>query len=111
MPAVYTLIAETWSRSASPPSRQHFDVVLEGVQQFPRDTTLLMQATLLAAKQNFREEAGSLAKLGVKVSTNPGDKDRFQLMAAAFERDAAGAQPKPAEDAPSSQTTKPYLLK
>ncbi len=84
---VYGLIAETWSLSAQPPEAQHLAVVIEGVRQFPRDTALLMQATLLAAKRGFPEEAKALADRGVKISTDLGDQDRFRMIASAFERD------------------------
>jgi hypothetical protein len=113
MAEVYGTIAETWSLSAAPPLREHFDVVVEGVRLFPRDSAFLMQATLLAAKRGFPDEAVALAKLGAKTSADPADKDRFALMASAFERDAT--QPNTAAAATevpvAPATTTPYLLK
>jgi hypothetical protein len=113
MADVYALIAETWSLSAAPPQRQHFDVVVEGVRLFPRDSALLMQATLLAAKRGFPEEAGGLARLGARISTDPADKDRFQIMASAFQRDVTEpTTPVAAPEAPTTPVTPgPYLLK
>ncbi len=90
---VYSLIAETWTLSALPPQEEHLAVVLEGVMRFPRDTSLLLQATLLAAKRGFFERARELAERGVKVSREPGDRDRFQALAAAFASDVAPAPP------------------
>jgi len=108
---VYLLITETWSLSSTPPEREHFQAIVEGVRLFPREAGLIMQATLLAAKCNFREEAVSLARLGARVAAEQGERDRFQLMASAFSRDAA-AEPAPkSEDAPKAETTLPYLLK
>lgn len=108
MAGVYTAIAETWALSEAAPQREHFDVVLEGVRLFPRDTALLMQATLLAAKRGFSEEATALAKLGVKVSTEEGERDRFQVIASAFARDAsAPVESKPEEPAKAES----FLLK
>jgi hypothetical protein len=111
MAEVYTLIAETWSLSAAPPQPSHLDVVLEGVKMFPRDTALVMRATLLAAKRGFPERAGELARLGMRVATDSGEKDRFRLIASAYERDTT--HPASAQSMPvvPPETTQPYLLK
>ncbi len=101
---VYSLIAETWSLSAAPPQAEHLAVVVEGVKLFPRDTALLMQATLLAAKRGFPAEAKALAERGVKIAKEPAEQDRFRLIASAFERDAdpvAPAGPEPVKKAES----------
>jgi hypothetical protein len=109
MAEVYTLIAETWSLSAAAPQPEHFDVVLEGVRTFPRDTSLVMAATMLAAKRGYPQRAAELARLGVKVATDSGEKDRFQLLAASFDNGgSAVTETVKATDAP--QTTTPYLL-
>jgi hypothetical protein len=114
MAEVYTLIAETWSLSAAAPEREHFDVIIEGVRTFPRDTALVLAATLLAAKRGFPEHAGGLARLGARVATEPGEKNRFEMLAEAFApADPAAAESAPATAAPAAQpqTTTPYLLK
>lgn len=106
---VYALIAETWDLSVVPPLQEHFAVVLEGVRLFPRDTALLLQATLLAARRGFPAEAKALAERGVKIAAGTADQDRFQMMAAAFERDADPNAPAPA--APTVEKTESYLIK
>lgn len=112
MAEVYTLIAETWSLSAAPPARENFDVVIEGVRTFPRDTALVLAATLLAAKRGFPEHAGGLARLGARVATEPGEKNRFEMLAEAFApADPAAPESAPAAPAAQPQTTTPYLLK
>ena len=109
---VYGLIAEAWGLSAEPPRGEHLAVVVEGVQRFPRDMNLLLQATLLAAKRGFPKEAKQLADRGVQLAKDPGQQDRFRMIAAAFQRDdapdqgAAKAPAKPAAPEPES-----YLLK
>ncbi|WP_414664708.1 hypothetical protein [Horticoccus sp. 23ND18S-11] len=108
MADVYSLIAETWSLSAAPPLAEHLAVVIEGVRRFPRDTGLLMQATLLAAKRGFPTEAAALAKFGVKISTDAGLKDRFETLAAAYERDET--KPADAKPEPAPTASQPYLL-
>ena len=96
MAAVYGLIGEVWGRSARAPTREEFEVVLEGVQTFPRNTPLVWQATTLAAQQNFAQEALLLAKHGLKTARDPADRARFELLATAFARDAEPAAAKPA---------------
>lgn len=110
MADVYTLIAETWSRSVVAPEAKHLEPVFEGVKLFPRDATLLMQVALLAAKRGFTAEAVAVAKLGSRSMADAAERDRFTLMVAALERDAGG-KTTPTEDTPTTETTKPYILK
>lgn len=110
MAEVYALIADTWSVSAAPPLTEHFNVVLEGVRIFPRDTALILSATLLAAKRGFPEMAADLARLGAKVATEPGEKTRFQMLADSYEP-ANAAAPAESNAVKAPQTTEPYLLK
>lgn len=105
---VYALIAETWSLSAAPPQAEHLAVVVEGVKLFPRDTALLMQATLLAAKRGFPAEAKALAERGVKIAKEPAEQDRFRMMASAFDRDTEPKAPVEPEPAKKSES---FLLK
>ncbi|MBL9189318.1 MAG: hypothetical protein JNK23_17680 [Opitutaceae bacterium] len=107
---VYSLIAETWTLSALPPQEEHLAVVLEGVVRFPRDTALLLQATLLAAKRGFFDRARELAERGTKVAREPGDRDRFQSLAAAFANDALPA-PSPPTVPDTPKTLDAYLVK
>jgi hypothetical protein len=99
MAEVYAAIAETWSLSVTRPLPEHLAVVIEGVRMFPRDTALLMQATLLAAKRDYPEEARALAERGMKIAVDAGDVDRFRVIAAAFQRDKAPDKPATAEPA------------
>lgn len=106
---VYQLIAETWSLSVAPPLREHVEVIIEGVRIFPRDTALVMQATLLAGKRGFAPEAAALAQHGARVAQDAGERDRFQLLASAYGQGETKAAPD--ESAPTPETTKPYILR
>lgn len=104
---VYSLIAQAWGISAQAPERSHFDVVLEGVKLFPRDTELVLQAVLLAAQRGFKEEAAGLARLGRRMAKEPADRDRFEmLMLMNLEGEIAPAEKKeePKNEAPSART-------
>jgi hypothetical protein len=113
MADVYTLIAETWAASATAPERTHFEVIVEGVRKFPRHTELLMEATLLAMRQGFAEEAGGLARLGVRVAKEPGEQERFRMiadsLAPADPAPAATLEPDPKTEAAPARTPGPRL--
>ncbi len=112
MAEVYTLIAETWAHSAQAPERSHLDVVIEGVRRFPREGTLLMEATLLAARRGFKAEAAALAKHGARVAKEPGEQERFQMIASSFEAEAAGEatlQRDPKQEAAPARTPGPVI--
>ncbi len=104
---VYSLVAETWAQSVVPPQAEHLGVVIEGIKRFPRDTALLLQATLLAVKRGFPAEARALADRGVKIARNAGERDRFSVLAASLNRDAAPA----ATVEITPEQSEPYLLK
>ena len=102
MAAVYGVAAETWGRSAKAPTRDEFNMVLEGVQTFPRNSGLVLQAALLAAAHNFPKEALILAKHGQKIARDEENRSRFETLASAFERDTD-----PAAAAPSAAPVTP----
>lgn len=94
---VYAVAAEMWMLAAAGPTREQFIAVVRGVNLFPRDFNLLLQATLLAAGRGFPTEARALAAHGVKFATEPAVQDRFRMLQAAVERD----HPEPAKPAPA----------
>jgi len=77
MREVYQLIGEVWAQSAVPPARGNLAVLLEGVQNFPRDPDLIWQAADLHRRFGFNEEAAALAAQGEQVATDPVVRDRF----------------------------------
>ncbi|MES2693795.1 MAG: hypothetical protein V4773_10010 [Verrucomicrobiota bacterium] len=107
MADVYALIAQTWTLSEQAPEREHFEVVVEGVKLFPRDTSLVMDAAMLAAKRGFPHDAVALAKLGMRVSKEPGERDRFEILASAFKRDANGDEVAAQADADAKKQDAP----
>jgi hypothetical protein len=94
MPEVYALMAKTWLQSVTSPKHENFDVVLEGVRLFPRDGELVFEAAALAAKNHFAE-AAALAELGRKISRDPAEQNRFELLSAALKRDTGTPNPSP----------------
>lgn len=94
---VYTLIAQTWQASEVAPERGHFDVVVEGVRTFPRNTELLAEAAMLAGKRGFPADAYGIARLGARVSKDPVERDRFEMLAAAFKPETPADAAKPDE--------------
>jgi hypothetical protein len=107
MAEVYGLVAETWAQSVVPPQAEHLGVVIEGINRFPRDMSLLLQAATLAAKRGFPAEARALAERGVKLARDEGERGRFSMLAATMNRDAA---PAPTVEI-TPETSEPYLPK
>ncbi len=95
MVQVYGLLAAVWAQAARAPSREEFSAVIEGVQIFPRSTGLVWRVATLAAQRNFSPEALALARHGVKISRDPADRNRFETLVHALERDAAPPAPSP----------------
>ncbi len=110
MAQVYGLMAEVWSKSAKAPTKPDFMYVLEGVQFFPRNAPLVLQATLLAAAHKFGVEAYDLATHGLKIARTASDRERFTMLQAAFARDAA-PPPKPAAKPAEPKKGESYLPK
>ena len=88
MVQVYGLLAAVWAQAARAPSIEEFATVIEGVQRFPRRAALVWRAAMLAAQRNFPTEALALARHGVKISRDPADRNRFETLVHALERDA-----------------------
>ena len=109
MAQVYGLIAEVWMKSVKPPSRPDFIMVLEGVQTFPRNVPLLLQATMLAATHKFGIEAHDLAAYGMKIARTASDRETFAMLQAAYTREGAPAFP--AEKPAQPKKSESYLPK
>jgi hypothetical protein len=77
-------------------------MVVEGAMTFPKNAGLIWRTTLLAAEWKYEKEALALARHGVKISRDPGARNQFELVAAAFQRDAEAAPPAaaPAQKSP-----------
>ncbi len=88
MVQVYGLLAAVWAQAARSPTREEFTDVIEGVQRFPRSTALVWRTAMLAAQRNFAPEALALARHGMKISRDPADRNRFETLVHALERDA-----------------------
>ena len=82
IPEIYELIAQVWSRSAFQPTRAHLDVLEDGVRLFPRRGSLIYRTALLYAERGFPLEAIELVRLGLVVTTDAAERDRFTQLAA-----------------------------
>ena len=60
-----------------------------------RSTGLVWRVATLAAQRNFLPEALALARHGVKISRDPADRNRFETLVHALERDAVSPPPSP----------------
>jgi len=105
LPSAYGLTAEAWRASRTPPTREQFNAVLEGVKRFPRSAPLVMSAVLLASESGFTDEARELASWAAKYYARTSEGGQFELLASAFARDAEE------KNAPASSAPPPAAAK
>ncbi len=92
IPEIYELIAQVWSRSAFQPTRAHLAVLEDGVWLFPRRGSLIYRTALLYADHGFLIEAVELVRLGLGVTTDPADRERFARLEAQLAATAPAAK-------------------
>lgn len=80
LPEVYELIADGWAASSIPPKHAQIDVVYEGVKLFPRRVPLVRRAASMYLNNGFTAEAAVLIDLGLRVSTDDGDRAYFTML-------------------------------
>ncbi|MEI6106232.1 MAG: hypothetical protein WCR49_04370 [Opitutae bacterium] len=94
LPETYELIAATWAASISSPAPAHLAVLDEGVRLFPRDAALVYADAALQAKAGQFAAAGSLIRLGLRITTSDDMRAKFELLQAALPAPPP-AQPQP----------------
>ncbi len=82
LPEIYSLIATVWSQSAVPPTAEDLAVVDEGVRRFLKYPDWIYQAACLKQQYGFLEDAAQLVAIGLKVTTDPDRRERFQRLQA-----------------------------
>jgi hypothetical protein len=105
---LYTLIADTWEHSATPPSAQNLQVLDEGVQAFPSDMNLVYKDAALKIRNHISENAAALVDYGLQVAaTEPAEKSRFEALKAELPPAPPTAAPTSAAAAPANGKTAP----
>ena len=84
LPEVYELIAEVWLRSDGRPGPKQLAVLDEGIGYFPRRSRLIYSAALLHATHGFNDSALGLVERGVRVATEPAEREKFAQLATAL---------------------------
>ncbi len=82
LPETYELIATAWSRSATAPKPENLAVLDEGVRAFPRNSALLYRAALLYHQAGAGATAVSIAKLGLRFTSDKAAKAQFEQLLA-----------------------------
>jgi hypothetical protein len=82
LPETYELIATAWLQSAVAPTAANLAVLDEGVRAFPRESALLYRAALLYRQAGANPTAASIAKLGLRFSTDADARTRFEKLLA-----------------------------
>lgn len=82
LPETYELIAEAWAQSEAAPKPENLAVLDEGIRAFPRDSALLYNAATLYQQAGSAATASSIARLGLRFSTEPAVRARFEQLLA-----------------------------
>ena len=84
LPEVYEMIATVWAKSETLPTAGNLAVIDEGVQHFIRRSGLIYQAALLKQQCGFLEDAAVLAEIGLRVTSNAAERERFVRLKASL---------------------------
>jgi hypothetical protein len=88
LPDTYELIATAWAQSAVAPKPDNLAVLDEGIRAFPRNSDLLYRAAQLYRQADALPVATSIAKLGLRYSSDDAAKVRFEELLAALPADS-----------------------
>jgi hypothetical protein len=84
LPETYQLIAAAWAKSSVPPKPDNLGVLDEGVRSFPRESKLLYDTAQLYNQAGSPATAASIAKLGIRFSSDATAKTRFEQLLASL---------------------------
>ena len=84
LPETYELIAAAWAQSAAAPTPENLAVLDEGIRAFPRDSDLLYTAAQLYSQAGAPPTASSIARLGLRFSTEPAARAKFEQLLASL---------------------------
>ena len=103
MPALYELVADTWSRSEAKPKPDDVRVMIDGAQLFPMRMKLIFVAAGYAADVNEVQAAHALADHGIKYTPAGPGRKRFEELKATFPPAPPVAEPPPATKQPATK--------
>ncbi len=79
---VYSLAATVLANTDMPPAGENLALIDEGVQRFFKRPDWIYQVALLKQQHGFYQDAALLAELGLRVTTDPARRQRFQALKA-----------------------------
>lgn len=78
----YELMAEAWLRSEATPLGEQLAVLNDSVEQFPQRARLFLLVAHIQVEQHRFDTARALVERGLRVATDPGDRQRLQKLQA-----------------------------
>lgn len=84
LPETYETIAEVWALSSASPKPEHLAVLDEGVRSYPRNSDLLYRTARLYQQAGAAPIAASICQLGLRFTTDPTARSRFEELLAAL---------------------------
>lgn len=86
LPDTYELLAEIWSESATPPTKEQLAQIEEGVRLFPRQSALVYRVAELNVRAGLPDRAMSLASLGLRGAPDAATGQRFEALMISLQR-------------------------
>lgn len=75
----YKLMADTWTRSVVKPSRSNLAVLLDGIDRYPLDSSLVCSVAKLCAQWGYVPEAEQVIDRGLKVAGQDATRQLLSL--------------------------------
>jgi hypothetical protein len=91
MPEMYQALAQTWFRSATPPSPSDYKVLLGGAYRYPRDLGLIYNLAAVGVVHGYTTESRPLIEHGLQYAGTEEAKKRFSRLAAKLPSPPASA--------------------
>lgn len=80
LPEIYETAANTWLAASVTPTREEYNLVLQGALLFPRNLGLVYRSALLAAKTGFYKDARLLVEHGERWTPSGTGRERFMQL-------------------------------
>jgi hypothetical protein len=97
MREMYELILDVWTHTTTVPTREDYDLLLDGARAFPRQFQLIYRTAEFGIQYGFTGDAARLVEHGLKYAPTPDGKELFAQLKARL----------PAPPAPTPTSTAP----
>lgn len=80
MPEVYLLFGKVLLRSMTPPDKNQLGILVEGVQNFPKDAQVIYKAAQVFSRYKHAEQVEDLSKIALRLNLTPEMRNNFEQL-------------------------------